>query len=213
MTIPYPPKVPDELLNLADRFGATTNRPPASLFLLDDNIPFHATRLALLIFLAGTPGIEGRTKLAKLDFFVRYPDYLLKAAEIEGKQTIVEEIRQIIQTSPTIESHMIRYKYGPWDQKYYLVLAYLSGKRLIEIQQKGNMDNFLLTETGIRLTENLIEQPEFYVLAERCRIVKKLFGNAPGTKIKDFIYRHFPEVVRLPQRQIIPVTKQEKAYE
>lgn len=207
MNYPYPPKAPDNLQDLADSFGATTNRPPATLFLLDNNIPFHATRLVLLISLAGTPGIEGRTKLAKLDFFVRYPDYLLKAAEIEGKRDIVEDIKEIIQSSPTIESHMIRYRYGPWDQKYYLVLAYLSGKRLITVQQKGNVDCFLLTEKGGQLAESLIEQSEFHVLSERCRIVKKLFGNNRGSDIKTFIYRHFPEVVRLPQRQIIPATK------
>lgn len=207
MTNIYPPKPPANLQNLADKFGATVNRPPATLFLLDDNIPYHATRLTLLIALAGTPSIEGRTKLAKLDFFVRYPSYLLKAAEIEGKLTIAEEVKQIINSSPTVESHMIRYKYGPWDQKYYLVLAYLSGKDLIVIQQKSNMDNFLLTERGNHLTETLIEQQEFHTLAERCRIVKKIFGNASGTQIKDFIYRHFPEVVRLPHRQVIPVTK------
>jgi len=207
MNRPHPPKPPEELLNRAKEFGASTNRPPASLFLLDDNIPFHATRLVLLIALAGTPGIEGRTKLAKLDFFVRYPDYLLKAAEIEGKRDIVEDIKEIIQSGPTIESHMIRYRYGPWDQKYYLVLAYLSGKRLITVQQKGNVDCFLLTEKGGQLAESLIEQSEFHVLSERCRIVKKLFGNNRGSDIKTFIYRHFPEVVRLPQRQIIPATK------
>ncbi len=209
MTLPYPPQMPDSLLTMADRFGATTNRLPASLFLLDDNIPYHATRLALLIAVVGTPGIEGRTKLAKLDFFVRYPDYLLKAAKIEGKQTAVEEIKHIINLSPTIESQMIRYKYGPWDQKYYLVFAYLSGKDLIVIQQKSNMDIFLLTERGSRLTDNLIKQQEFHLLVERCRIVKEVFRDASGTHLKDFIYRHFPEVVQLPQRQAIPTIQQE----
>lgn len=206
MTRPYPPIAPEELLILANRLVAITNRPLATLFLLDDNIPFHATRLVLLIALAGTPGIVGRTKLAKLDFFVRYPDYLLKAAEIEGKQTVVQEIKQIMKSNPTIESYMIRYKYGPWDQKYYLVLAYLSGKKLIEVQRQGNMDSFLLTETGADLASDLIEQPEFHLLSDRCRIVKKLFGDVSGTKIKDFIYRHFPEVVQMPHRQIIPAT-------
>lgn len=207
MTQPYLPQMPPELQSLSGTFGATTNRPPATLFLLDDNIPFHATRLILLIYLAGKPEIEGRTKLAKLDFFVRYPTYLLRAAEIEGKEAIVEEIKNIIQVSPTIESQMIRYKYGPWDQKYYLVLAYLSGKNLVTVQQKKNMDSFLLTEAGTTLASSLIQQSEFTAVAERCRIVKKLFGNLSGSEIKNFIYRHFPEVVRLPQRQIIPVTK------
>ncbi|MCB8948205.1 MAG: hypothetical protein H6653_09330 [Ardenticatenaceae bacterium] len=213
MTRPHPPNPPKQLLESADKFGATTNRAPATLFLLDDNIPFHATRLLLIIDSIGNLGIEGRTKLAKLDFFVRYPRYLLKAAQIEGKKDIAEDIKKVIQSSPTIESQMIRYKYGPWDQKYYLILAYLSGKKLIKIEQKGNVDKFLLTSLGKDLASNLVKQPEFYSLAERCRIVQKLFGNASGTAIKDFIYRHFPEVVRMPQRRAIPSMKQEQENE
>lgn len=209
MVHPSPPKPPANLQDIVDKVGATTNRPPATLFLLDDNIPFHATRIVLLTFLAGTPGIEGRTKLAKLDFFIRYPDYLLRAAEIEGKKTVVEEMKQIISSSPSVESHMIRYKYGPWDQKYYLVLAYLTGKKLVKVEQENNLEIFLLTETGVNLANSLLSQPEFHSLSRRCRVVKKLFGNTPGTRIKDFIYHHFPEVVQMPQRQIIPVTKQE----
>ena len=35
----------------------------------------------------------------------------------------------------TVESRMVRYRYGPWDHVYYPALAYLLGKRLIEIQK------------------------------------------------------------------------------
>ena len=49
---------------------------PVSLPLSADNIvEFHAARILLLISLCGTGNrIDGLTKMAKLDFFVRYPD-------------------------------------------------------------------------------------------------------------------------------------------
>jgi hypothetical protein len=56
-----------------------------------ENLAYHAGRLLLLISLCGKPrnmkseilpGIEGRTLLAKLDFFLRYPSYLRRAGII-----------------------------------------------------------------------------------------------------------------------------------
>ncbi len=50
---------------------------PTSLPLsADEIVEFHAARLLLLIHLCGVSGrIDGLTKMAKLDFFARYPDF------------------------------------------------------------------------------------------------------------------------------------------
>ncbi|MGW1659448.1 hypothetical protein [Streptomyces atratus] len=47
----------------------------------DDSPDFHAARLLLLIHLCGQQGsyIAGRTKFARLDFFLRYPGFLERA--------------------------------------------------------------------------------------------------------------------------------------
>jgi hypothetical protein len=60
---------------------------PVSLPLPADSIvEFHAARLLLLINFCGTAGrIDGLTKLAKLDFFVRYPDFFAVA---KAKETV-----------------------------------------------------------------------------------------------------------------------------
>jgi hypothetical protein len=54
---------------------------PVSLPLSADNIvEFHAARILLLISLCGTSNrIDGLTKMAKLDFFVRYPNFFAVA--------------------------------------------------------------------------------------------------------------------------------------
>ena len=50
---------------------------PVSLPLAaDDIVEFHAARLLLLMEICGVKGrIDGLTKMAKLDFFSRYPDF------------------------------------------------------------------------------------------------------------------------------------------
>lgn len=119
----------------------------------DDLIEFHASRLLLLIAICGKRDlerkqkkIEGFTKLAKLDFFIRYPEFFMKASYHLGK---IEKVKDI-----TTESKMIRFHYGPWDKRYYEVLPYLQAKNLLEIQKVSNTYNFYLTDTGMVIADN-----------------------------------------------------------
>ncbi len=96
-------------------------------FVADDVLEFHAARLVLLIRYCGMRNrvtteyrIQGLTKMAKLDFFIRYPAFFKEVTTMEQ-----EGVRD---TCPP-ESPMIRYQYGPWDQRYYQVLAYLVFER------------------------------------------------------------------------------------
>lgn len=164
---------------------------PSQTAVAEESIEFHAARILLLIKYAGnsrTYSIIGRTKIAKLDFFVRYPTYLEKAAKILTQET--PHFSEIY--AP--ESRMIRFKYGPWDEKYYDIFAYLVSKRMIEIEPSERGDVFKLTNKGNAAIEEL-EGPEFNEIVERCKLTKRLFGSKTGTYIKKFIYFNFPEVV------------------
>jgi hypothetical protein len=68
-------------------------------------------RLLLLInaFTTRTRGLEGRTKLAKLDFFLRYPEYLSRALEIRTARPAPETSM----STGALERGMIRYRFGP----------------------------------------------------------------------------------------------------
>ena len=64
----------------------------------EDFTELHAGRLLLLIYLVGQGSrkikIKSRTKLAKLDFFLRYPSYLKKAIEISNKN-LLDQIKEM----------------------------------------------------------------------------------------------------------------------
>ncbi|MEI2607641.1 MAG: hypothetical protein V9G20_03300 [Candidatus Promineifilaceae bacterium] len=130
--------------------------------------------------------ITGRTKIAKLDFFVRYPSYLAKAQGTES---------QPLSKLPP-ESPMIRYKYGPWDTKYYDVFATLVARGLLNIYPSEKGDVFELTERGEYAVQEL-ELPEFDDIIQRCIVVAKLFKNKPGSALKKYIYDNYPEIVAL----------------
>ena len=164
-------------------------RQPAGVPLLaDDVLEFHAARLLLLLKLCGISGrIDGLTKMAKLDFFVRYPQFFNVACNKLGVSSS-ESVRHV-------ESSMIRFHYGPWDKRYYHILSYLEAKQLIEITPKGNMYVLTLTDSGNSISSHFANDPVFSDIAEQMKQVKKVLGSKAGSTLKKIVYQLFDEEV------------------
>lgn len=162
--------------------------PAGSALIADDLLEFHAARLLLLLRVCGTANrIDGLTKLAKLDFFVRYPSFFSQACRQTG-----QAVPDRSDPAAPIEAPMVRHHYGPWDKRYYHVLAFLEGTRLLEIsaQQNGSY-KFLLTNAGIERANALRAAASFAPLVAQMRAVKNVFGAKSGDTLKKFIYRVF----------------------
>jgi hypothetical protein len=181
------------------------DRYPAGLPLTADRITeFHAARLLLLLYLCGKKNqasgryrIDGLTKLAKLDFFVRYPDFFRRAAthlEQKAEPTAVA----------AVESAMVRHHYGPWDARYYQLLPYLEGRELIAVERDDKTFLISLTDTGLALAKRLADDPNYKDLGTHMKAVKKLLGNKSGDVLKNLVYELFDEeVAKLPLGQVI----------
>jgi hypothetical protein len=151
----------------------------------EETLELHCARLLLLMYHAGgrKAEITGRTKLAKMDFLVRYPVYLHRLA---GTEPQANELKP--------DSPMVRYRYGPWDLKYYDVFALLVARNLVSILPTSKGDAFALTDRG-RTAATELSGPEFDEIIERCRVVYKQVGSLTGTQVKKLIYDRFPEIV------------------
>jgi len=110
-------------------------------------------RLLLLInaFTSNTKSLEGRTKLAKLDFLLRYPHFLVRALSIR-RPNLTAEIAP--QEQMNIENRMIRYCYGPWDPAYYAILGRLIGRGLVQTVPTTNGIGYRTTQTGRSVAES-----------------------------------------------------------
>ncbi len=177
-----------------------------------ENIAYHAGRLLILIGHAGKvkrgsnelPSITGRTLLAKMDFFMRYPAYLRRAASILGKSSNqMGDESELYGEDSSVESRMTRYLYGPWDSSYYVTLAYLIGKGLIEPPVASRVDSFRITARGAEVLRTIESDGAFVDLVHRARIVGSLFRSFNGNRLKSFIYEHFPEIVGLKLGKVI----------
>lgn len=175
---------------------------PASLPLAaDDILEFHAARLLLLMHVCGTAGrIDGLTKMAKLDFFTRYPDFF----DAAWAATKPDAQSAPVDHSDAVESTMVRHHYGPWDKRYYQVLAHLEARRLINVSKVRNSYQIALSAEGAEKAKALAKRPSFATLIERQKAVKKAFGGKSGTVLKTLIYQLFDEEVsKRPLGQVI----------
>lgn len=179
------------------------NHPVSLPLSADDIVEFHAARLLLLLKLCGTSGrIDGLTKMAKLDFFARYPEFFEIARRALEQATSLPS-NDAPDESP-VESAMVRHHYGPWDKRYYHVLAYLEAKGLIAISKPGKAYQIALTNVGSARASILQDRDSFAPLVERMRAVKKTFGGKSGNALKTLIYRLFEaEVGDRPMGEVI----------
>ena len=150
-------------------------------------------RLLLLIaaFSRRNNVLEGRTKLAKLDFLLRYPIYFERALQIRRPQLG----SPLPHHQPDVESRMVRYRYGPWDPAYYALLGRLIGKGLVRPVPFKRGIGYRATEKGHTIASALQREPAWLDVAQRVAALRQHF-NLTGAGLKKFIYENFPEVTR-----------------
>lgn len=170
-------------------------RPVSLPLLADELVEFHAARLLLLLEICGSAGkIDGLTKMAKLDFFARYPDFFAVAKAAAAPSDAGEE-ESPRSNAGIVESAMVRHHYGPWDKRYYHVLAYLESRGLIDVSPKGKSYLLALTPLGRETAQAVATAPSFAGLVERMKDVKNVFGRKSGTYLKNLVYQLFDEEV------------------
>lgn len=165
-----------------------------------ENLDYHMGRLLLLLRHFGSGGRElrGLTKLAKLDFLLRYPSFT-------DRLMAARNLAWPIGTEPSdneqhaVESRMIRYKYGPWDNRYYAILGALVGLGLAEVGIKNRAMTIRLTAEGEQRANELASKEEWSVVDVRASMLRSKF-DLSGSRLKDMIYSELPDVVDRPHR-------------
>lgn len=168
------------------------------LRMIENSDEFHLSRILLLInTFCGSEGeekVEGLTKLAKLDFFLRYPVYLERAL------TARKANPHAVKTQPfersNIESTMVRYRFGPWDYRYRRFLNLLVSRGLVEVGVDRRTVMITTTAKGRELATRLASLTEFTLQRERANLLKRHL-NLSGTTLMRFVYQHFPEIASL----------------
>lgn len=172
---------------------------------LDDAVDLHAARLLLLLdaFAGkdGTERVQGLTKLAKLDFLLRYPVMLERALEARGRTT--RDVQVDDHERASVESAMVRYRFGPWDHRYREFINVLVAKGLATLNIEGRTIVIGLTDSGRDAARKLAADPVFEPYGRRS-IALKRHCDLTATRLMRFIYDTFPEIVTLRPNEPIP---------
>ncbi|MGW7278860.1 hypothetical protein ACWGIV_11250 [Streptomyces sp. NPDC054844] len=180
------------------------------LTLLREDLAYHQARILLLVTaVAATPGhqskLDGLTKLAKLDFLVRYPALASQVLEELPPADPRLHLTPADDAHPTdVEAPMIRYKYGPWDDRYYSVIGALVGRGLLAYR-RGRQGNVALAPTpaGKRLSRDMSVSSQWAPISDRCQAVAEASIGLTGNALKDRIYQRLAPLMNRPHRQVI----------
>lgn len=183
---------------------------PLERALQQEDLAYHQARVLLLVHaVATTPGhsgkLDGLTKLAKLDFLLRYP--ALAPAVLDNLDPNDPRLRLAHQdtSAPTeVEAPMTRYKYGPWDDRYYAVIGALVGRGLVRYS-KGRRGSVALAPTaqGRKLANDLTLSPLWSVIRDRSQAVAEASARMTGSTLKDLIYERLADLMDRPHREVI----------
>jgi hypothetical protein len=162
-------------------FRATPEAEARLLLLID---AFSRTR-------RGPRNLQGRIKLAKLDFLLRYPYYAARLlARVHASE---EEISDFTNEASPLEQRMVRYRYGPWDPAYYALLGSLIGRGLVEVVPFPSGLGYRTTERGRQLAAELGEDDSHMPVKRRAELLRRRLDKS-GTTLKNLIYQEVPEV-------------------
>ena len=175
-----------------------------SLVELEQTPDLHAARLLLLLrTFAGPDGagrIEGLTKLAKLDFLLRYPVMLECALQTKRQSIASVQVRPHERNS--VESRMVRYRFGPWDHRYRMLLNVLVAQGLASVSVEGRTISIGLTPAGTERAGILAQNEAFADLTRRAKTIRTHF-DLTATHLMQFIYDTFPELLTLRKNEAI----------
>lgn len=136
--------------------------------------------------------LEGRVKLAKLDFLLRYPRHLRQVLLAHGARP--DQVATIDPNEAPLDARMMRYRYGPWDPSYYAVLGSLVGRGLVEVTPLGGSTGFgyRTSADGSQLAADLRTDESFTHMSDRLRLLRRYLDKS-GTTLKNYLYE-LPEI-------------------
>lgn len=178
--------------------------------LVRDDLAYHQARVLLLVTAVaesrGHAGkLDGLTKLAKLDFLLRYPALAPEVLEGADQSDARLHLGLGDVAAPTeVEAPMVRYKYGPWDDRYYPVIGALIGRGLLRYA-KGRKGSIAVapTSSGRRLARELAGSPRWAEVNERSRVIAEAAAGMTGNTLKNLIYERLTDLMDRPHRQVI----------
>lgn len=141
---------------------------------------------------------ESEMRIQKLDFLLRYPDYLCHEllSLAKNDDALKLEIKNIVKNiyahdEPTVrKEEMLRFFFGAYED-IDNIIAFLKSINFIHFESKKRTDlktatkKYYITDTAIsKFNEGIEDLPALHWYINRCELIKKYFGNLSATQLK-----------------------------
>ncbi|MBF8185986.1 hypothetical protein ITP53_09555 [Nonomuraea sp. K274] len=133
---------------------------------------------------------------------IRYPVMLEKLLSVLDERLDLHIAKPTRSERLAVESRMVRYKFGPWDDNYYPIIGTLIGLGLIEKASGRGRIAVRSTRAGVELSTRLSNDENWSAIAARCRFAAQHFDMS-GNQLKELIYANLPDVIDRPHRTLI----------
>lgn len=172
--------------------------------LADHEILSEARLLLLLSALAGRDDegwFRGLSRLALLDFLLRYPKHLQSVLDHRNLSTRGVNLEDY--EIENVEQTMSMNIFGPWDGRYKQHLNRLVARGLIEYRSSG-AHQFRLTPLGDEVSRQLHELPSMENMVSRCNVLATRLDKSRDV-LNTNIYAAIPELAGVPRGMEIDV--------
>ena len=117
-----------------------------------------------------------------------------RALEYLSKDTNAANIQEFERT--TIESRMVRFRYGPWDERYRRWIGLLIAKGLAHTFVRGRTIHVEITEKGKQVAEQLANLSELEILNLGSNKIREIKGldNLENLEILHLISNEIKEI-------------------
>jgi hypothetical protein len=138
-----------------------------------DPLVVHVGRVLVLVdaFSGSSAGLRGLSKLARLDFLLRFPVYLEAVLRARGRE-LPFALRATYDERRASEGAHVRWKYGPWDHRYYPLLGRLVGQGLLSAERLSGELTLRRTPAGHEVASEL-PGAEWELARGRARALKQ----------------------------------------
>lgn len=185
--------------------GGANSQSAARYLIILDKLGETPAQADLAVFPQAAKVIRATSRLAKLDFWVRNPDYLanelltdVEAGTIDPTAGLAHAARMLTGSAPLLHLYpMQRYKYGAWElpDNAFAVLKYLGLADQKRVQGLGGdgaararRDYFLFAEGANRLVEMRAQVPQIEWYDQQADAIALLNVGASGAAAKSRQY-------------------------
>lgn len=158
------------------------------IIILDEQDELHIIRVLILVYtLIGSKNDKTTielTKLAKMDFLLRYPSALDSALTSLNKN---KNLNITEAEKNNIETNILSFRFSPWSSDFRRLMVLLNAKSLLRWERREKSLDIYKTPIGLKLYQELLNFDEFKSMIQQAKAIKTNISTLSTIKLDSLL--------------------------